>query len=83
MAETVHTRSSYRVDYYALHTGEVEPMTLPRTDEAAPLVTFLKLLRASEVITCAECYRQPRVRHERDMLFRPELCGAFCEEAAP
>ncbi len=83
MAETVHTRSSYRVDYYALHTGEVEPMTQPRTDEAAPLITFLKLLRASEVITCVECYQQPRVRHERDMLFRPELCGPPGDEAAP
>src|SRR5262245_42605851 len=72
VTETVHTRSSYRVDYYALHTGEVEPVTLPRADETAPLVTVFKLLRASEVVTCAECYRRPDVRAEREILFRPE-----------
>jgi hypothetical protein len=82
VTETIHTRSSYRVDYYALHTGEVEPMTLSRTDDTAPLVTFLKLLRPSEVVTCSECYRQPQIREERELLFRPELAAATIEEPA-
>lgn len=80
VAETVHTRSSYRVDYYVLHTGDVEPMTLVRSDDVAPLVTFLKLLRPSEVVTCVDCYRQPQVREERELLFRPELAAP--QEAA-
>lgn len=73
LAETMHTRASYRVDYYALHTGDVEPMTMAPTDESAPLVTFFKLLRPSDVLTCVDCYQQPQVRRERELLFRPEL----------
>ncbi len=80
VAETVHTRSSYRVDYYALHTGEVEPMTLVRSDDTAPLVTFLKLLTVSEVVTCSDCYRQPRIRQERELLFRPEQAAVSSGE---
>ena len=76
VTETMHTRSTYRVDYYALHTGDVEPMTLARPDDTAPLVTFLKLLRPVEVVTCADCYRQPEIRKERELLFRPELAVA-------
>jgi hypothetical protein len=69
---TVHKRSSYRVDYYALHTGEVEPVTLVRGDEATRVVTVLKLVRANHIVTCVECYREPEIRAARDALFRPE-----------
>ena len=71
VAETVHTRSAYRVDYYALHTGDVEPVTL-RADELSPLVTVFKLVRAHNICTCADCYRRPLVQGERERLFRPE-----------
>ena len=83
VAETVHTRSAYRVDYYALHTGEVEPTTMPGGDDASQLVTVLKLLRANDIFTCADCYRQPAVRQARELLFRPELAAARADEAAP
>ena len=81
VTETMHTRASYRVDYYALHTGDVEPMTLAPTDDSRPLLTVFKLLRASDVLTCVDCYRQPQVRQQRELLFRPEL--ATPQEAAP
>jgi hypothetical protein len=73
VAETVHTRSAYRVDYYALHTGEVEPTTMPSRDDASQVITVLKLLRPSDIVTCADCYRQPSIRNARELLFRPEL----------
>jgi hypothetical protein len=72
VTETVHTRTWYRVDYYALHTGTTEPVTIMRHDEMLAPVTVLKLLEPSEVVTCAECYRDPHVRAERELLFRPE-----------
>lgn len=75
VAETIHTRSSYRVDYYLLHTGEVQPTTIARPDDPSGTVTILKLLRVSTVVTCADCYRQPDVRQERELLFRPELAA--------
>ena len=71
VAETRHTRSSYRVDYYSLHTGDVEPVALQHGDE--PPVTVFKLLTAHDVVTCVECYRKPQVRARRERLFRPEL----------
>jgi hypothetical protein len=76
VVETVHTRSSYRVDYFGLHTGEVEPMTIPQHDDPSVVVTVMRLIRAWEVFTCAECYRRPEVRREREALFRPELTSA-------
>src|SRR5262245_58895049 len=76
VAETVHTRSSYRVDFYVLYTGSVEPMTLARRDDTLAPVTVLKLLEANEVVTCADCYREPQVRAERELLFRPENAPA-------
>jgi hypothetical protein len=66
----MHTRTAYRVDYYALHTGDVEPVSLQRGDDA-PL-TVLKLLTRHDVLTCADCYRRPQVRAAREGLFRPE-----------
>jgi hypothetical protein len=71
VTETVHTRGGYRVDYYALHTGTTEPATMARSDDTL-VVTVLKLLEPIEVVTCADCYHEPRVRAERELLFRPE-----------
>src|SRR3972149_6623044 len=82
VSETTHTRSSYRVDYYLLHTGEVEPMTIQRTDDPAGAITVLKLLRAITLVTCADCYRQPQVQEERELLFRPELSADGPQETA-
>jgi hypothetical protein len=79
VAETMHTRAAYRVGYYSLHTGDVEPTTIQHEDET---VTVLKLLTRRDVVTCADCYRQPRVRLERDVLFRPEQRTAAEAEAA-
>ena len=69
--ETWHTRTSYRVDYYSMHTGEVEEATLSKHD-GDEVITYLKLIRPVEVVSCADCYRQPAVRKERERLFRPE-----------
>ncbi len=82
LAETVHTRLSYRVDYYALHTGEVEPTTVARGEDLAELVTIMRLVRGIEIFTCIDCYRQPHVRRERDLLFRPEQASARERQAA-
>jgi hypothetical protein len=73
VAETVHTRSTYRVDYYTLHTGDVEPATMARSDDPTDVVTVMRLLRAIEIFTCVDCYRQPAVRRARELLFRTEL----------
>ncbi|MBP1687582.1 MAG: hypothetical protein H6Q33_3725 [Deltaproteobacteria bacterium] len=82
VGETVHTRSSYAVDYYVLHTGAVEPMTIQRADEPYGRITVLKLIEPRTVVTCADCYRQPTIQEERDLLFRPELSSADEPEAA-
>jgi hypothetical protein len=69
--DTVHKRESYWVDYYALFTGDTEPVTIsdPRDGSSR---TVRHVVRPFEVFTCSECYRQPAVRAERERLFRPE-----------
>ena len=69
--ETQHTRMDYAVDYYSLHTGAVETCSLVAEDGERRL-TYQRLLSAEEVITCADCYRDPSVRHERELRFRAE-----------
>ncbi len=73
--ETAHTRSSYRVDYYSMHTGDVEPL-LVKVEEDEPPAVFQRLLHPVEVVTCAECYKCPDVQRERERRFRPELGGS-------
>ena len=75
VSETTHTRSSYQVGYYFLHTGEVEPITVQRTEDPATAISALKLMRAITVFTCADCYRRPEVQRQREALFRPELAA--------
>lgn len=81
VGETMHTRASYRVDYYSLHTGDVEPATVARRDDPTESMTVLRLIRPVDVFTCAECYRKPSIRDERELTFRPELASAPAQEA--
>jgi len=68
VAETRHTRETWRVDYYLLHTGDVEPTAVARDGETE-VVTYLKLVRAVDIVTCVDCYRDPAVREEREERF--------------
>ena len=72
----MHTQSSYRVDYYTLHTGDVEPTTMARSDDPSDVVAVMRLVRACEIFTCVDCYGQAPVRRERELLFRTELQAA-------
>jgi len=69
----MHTRASYRVGYYSLHTGTVEPTVITDPDNPEHGSTVLRLIHAIEVHTCVHCYQQPSVRGECERLFRPEL----------
>lgn len=81
MSPTRHTRTAYEVDYYSMHTGEVEPTAVHRSDDTT--ITVYRLLTAIDVITCVECYRSAAVQVERDRLFRPEATRAAEAAAAP
>jgi hypothetical protein len=82
VGETMHMRSSYRVDYYSLHTGDVEPATVARHDDPTESMTVLRLIRPVDVFTCVECYRKPSIRDERELTFRPELVAAPHQQAS-
>jgi hypothetical protein len=73
VAETVHTRTAYKVDFYALYTGETEPIAVPDPEDAERAMTVLRLVRSIFIVSCSDCYRQPAVRWERELLLRPEL----------
>jgi hypothetical protein len=69
--ETLHTRTSYRVDYYTLHSGHGELCTVAGDEHHHPL-TYVRLVDRFDVITCADCYREGAVQAERDRQFQPE-----------
>lgn len=77
---TQHTRTTYAVDYYALHGGRGERCELVG-DYGHRAATYIRLLDHYEVITCAQCYAQPRVQAERERLFRPERAATGESEA--
>ncbi|HYD47601.1 MAG TPA: hypothetical protein VEB21_04605 [Terriglobales bacterium] len=67
---TIHTRDGYRVGFYELYTGAVEEVT--HSDELDGPITFQRLVRPEYLVTCADCYRRPEVREEREKLFYTE-----------
>jgi len=71
VGETRHTRTSYAVDYYSVHSGRGEVCTFTGEDGLRN-ATYVKLLDRFDITTCAECYRQPAVQAERDRRFQPE-----------
>ena len=73
---TTHTRADYHVDYYALHTGEVEPVAVHAPDDPEHTLIVLRLIRPIDVYTCVDCFAEPAVRSERERRFRPELASA-------
>ena len=73
VAGTTHTRTTYHVDYYALHTGEVEAVAVQRAADPERKVTVLRLVQPIDVYTCVDCFARPAVRAERERRFRPEL----------
>ena len=73
--ETQHTRTSYTVDYYSVHSGTGEVCSFVGEDGQRG-ATYVKLLDRFDVVTCAQCYRQADVRAERDRHFQPERTAA-------
>jgi hypothetical protein len=69
--ETQHTRTTYTVDYYSLHSGNGEVCSFAG-ELGQRGGTYVKLVDRFDVITCAECYRQASVQAERDRRFQPE-----------
>ena len=71
MRGTQHTRSDYRVDYYALHSGHGELCALVG-DYGHRDTTYVRLLDHYDVISCAQCYPLAVVQAERERRFHPE-----------
>jgi hypothetical protein len=72
VCETTHTRGDYRVDFYSMHTGDVEAASMS-VDDGDRTVVYQKLIRAVEIVICADCYRDPAKRDRREKDFRPEI----------
>ena len=68
---TRHTRTDYRVDHYALHSGHGEIYEIVG-DYDHHDTTYVRLVDHYGVVSCAECYPLPAVQEERERRFRPE-----------
>lgn len=60
--ETVHTRASYVVDGYVLHTGPTDTTVVRRPDSDDVAFVYQRLLRPVTLVTCARCYADPERR---------------------
>ena len=59
--ETLHTRTSYVVDGYVLHTGPTESAVVRRADSDEVFV-YQRLLHPITLVVCAACYADPARR---------------------
>lgn len=75
VSETLHTRTSYVVDYYSVYSGHGEVCRV-NADDGQRSVAYVKLLDRFDITTCVECYGQPAVRADREERFHPERAAA-------
>ena len=66
VGETLHSRTSYVVDCFVLHTGATETAIVRRPDSDEIVLVYQRLVRPALVITCADCYADPRCRRRHE-----------------
>lgn len=71
--ETTHTQKGYRVDYYLLHTGRAEWSFLKDPKEDGATLHYLKLLEPVDIISCTDCYDNPRIRERLEQDFNGSI----------
>ncbi len=59
VGETMHTRTSYAVAGFVLHTGPTESAVGRRSAFDETGFVYQRLLRAVTLVTCAACYADP------------------------
>ncbi|OGP56048.1 MAG: hypothetical protein A2V67_13980 [Deltaproteobacteria bacterium RBG_13_61_14] len=72
MKPTRHSASSeggYRVDYYALLTGDCEPITIKNPRDESVDLSFFQLKNPRWVISCADCLSRPEIQKQVEDLF--------------
>jgi hypothetical protein len=60
--ETLHSRTSYVVDCFVRHTGATEIAIVRRPASDETVLVYQRLVRPAVVITCTDCYDDPRCR---------------------
>ncbi|MGD9764104.1 MAG: hypothetical protein AB7V27_10350 [Candidatus Binatia bacterium] len=68
---TCHTRTTYQVDYYRLHSGRGELCSV--LGDFGRGLTYIRLLEQYDIITCAQCYGREEVQLLRERRFHPEM----------
>lgn len=57
VSSTIHTRLSYKVNYYKTFVGD----TTEGVKENGENSSYLRLLNPTEIITCSECFKDDEV----------------------
>lgn len=82
---TIHGQTSYRVDYYLLHTGHTHwELFLNPNSDAQPF-RYLRLTEPTDIITCVQCYAHPEIRQRLDDDFagRSPILDPYPKSQAP
>jgi hypothetical protein len=59
----------FRVDYYALLTGDCEPITIKNPRDESVDLSFFQLKNPRRVISCADCLSRPEIQKQIADLF--------------
>lgn len=62
-------RGGYRVDYFALLTGDCELISVKNPRDESQTLNYYKLINPRRVISCADCLRRPEVERQVEALF--------------
>jgi len=69
---TLHSATppgGYRVDYYALLTGDCELISIKNPRNESETLKFYKLTNPRHVISCADCLSRPEIQDQIEALF--------------
>ena len=69
---TLHSavqRGGYRVDYYALLTGDCELISMKNPRDESETLNFYKLIHPRQIVSCADCLKRPEIEREVVALF--------------
>jgi hypothetical protein len=84
---TVHSKKlpqGYKVDYYLVWTGELEPVIINNPKDEREMSQFYKVEKLHAVVACTDCYQKQEVQDEMESQFKkvPTEKSALADEEA-
>jgi hypothetical protein len=73
VGETTHGRGIYRVDGFALYTGETEEAVIRRAETDEAPIVYRRMVHPVVLVTCVDCYADPARRGRHRLWVYPDV----------